>query len=284
MDNSNDTLIDRAVKKIRDSLYGNNSIQSNQSSVSQSAPQTQQQPPASNNDIHHSGLEQENEYTSVNWPFWVSKGMRRAHYYYPPDDPFFPQPGDDPEDFKYKILRKIGYDYARYPSDANVPVNANQVQQTVDPSQVHTDTDYKGGIFTPTYNMQGTPSPADTWANRSNVPTPPTRPTSGPAAASQPGFFSRLFSGDNYQSNNQLVAPKGSKNPTEINWGNSDSNADFFRASQALQKMDPNYVANNADDTFDNGHKRGGAVKEKKHDPLHHALSLISHILGHKHQ
>jgi hypothetical protein len=124
----------------------------------------------------------------------------------------------------------------------------------------------------------------DIWANRNNVPTPPTRPTSGPAAASQPGFFSRLFSGDNYQSNNQLVAPKGSKDPTEINWGNSDSNADFFRASQALQKMDPNYVANNADDTFDNGHKRGGAVKEKKHDPLHHALSLISHILGHKHQ
>jgi len=116
------------------------------------------------------------------------------------------------------------------------------------------------------------------------VPMPPTRPTSGPAAASQPGFFSRLFSGDNYQSNNQLVAPKGSKDPTDINWGNNDSAADFFRASQALQKMDPNYVANNADDTFDNGHKRGGAVKEKKHDPLHHALSLISHLLGHKHQ
>jgi hypothetical protein len=124
----------------------------------------------------------------------------------------------------------------------------------------------------------------DVWANRPNVPTPPTRPSSGPAAANQ-GFLSKLFSGNNYQSNNQLVAPKGSKEPSDINWGNGDSSADFFRASQALQKMNPNYVKQNADDTSDNGEKRGGAVKGKseKHDHLKHALLLISHLLGHKH-
>ena len=183
------------------------------------------------------------------------------------------------------------------PAPSNLPLMARTMpdltganMQPINPSSALptlTNTNY--GSLNPT-QYEGTgfstdKAPAakqDVWANRSNVPTPQTRPTSGPAAASQPGFFSRLFSGDNYQSNNQLVAPKGSKNPTEINWGNNDSNADFFRASQALQKMDPNYVANNADDTFDNGQKRGGAVKQKKEDPIHHALSLISHLVGHK--
>jgi len=183
------------------------------------------------------------------------------------------------------------------PAPSNLPLMARTMpdltganMQPINPSSALptlTNTNY--GSLNPT-QYEGTgfstdKAPAakqDVWANRSNVPTPPTRPTSGPAAASQPGFFSRLFSGDNYQSNNQLVAPKGSKDPTEINWGNSDSAADFLRASQALQKMDPNYVANNADDTFDNGQKRGGAVKQKKEDPIHHALSLISHLVGHK--
>lgn len=89
-----------------------------------------------------------------------------------------------------------------------------------------------------------------------------------------PGFFSKLFSGQNYQSNNQLVSPKGSTDPTDINWGSNDSNADFFRASQALQKMDPNYVANNADDTF----AQGGSVDEN-HPVVQRAMSLVRHFL-----
>jgi hypothetical protein len=89
-----------------------------------------------------------------------------------------------------------------------------------------------------------------------------------------PGFFSKLFNGGNYQSNNQLVAPKGSTDATDINWGSGDNSADFFRASQALNKMDPNYVANNADDTF----AQGGTVDEN-HPVVQRAMALVRHFL-----
>jgi len=113
------------------------------------------------------------------------------------------------------------------------------------------------------------------------VPMPPTRPTSGPAAPSS-NFFSKLFSGQDYQSSGggsqgNYAAPviaKGSTDPTDINWGSNDSNADFFRASQALQKMDPNYVANNADDTF----AQGGSV-DADHPVVQRAISLVRHFL-----
>jgi len=113
------------------------------------------------------------------------------------------------------------------------------------------------------------------------VPMPPTRPTSGPAAPSS-NFFSKLFSGQDYQSSGggsqgNYAAPviaKGSTDPTDINWGSNDSNADFFRASQALQKMDPNYVANNADDTF----AQGGSV-DADHPVVQRAMSLVRHFL-----
>jgi len=244
MDNSNDTLIDRAVKKIRDSLYGNNSIQSNQSLILPPAPAKPSSavvPSVASSD------------TSL-----VNNGNVNKL-------PLFLQ----------NQLDLTGSNMQPINQSSLLPTLTNPNYGSLNPTQ------YEGTGFS---TDQTPAAKQDVWANRKDVPTPPTRPSSGPAASSQPGFLSKLFSSDNYQSNNQLVSPKGSKDPTDINWGNNDSAADFFRASQALQKMDPNYVANNADDTFDNGHKRGGAVKEKKHDPLHHALSLISHLLGHKHQ
>jgi hypothetical protein len=56
--------------------------------------------------------------------------------------------------------------------------------------------------------------------------------------------------------------------------------ADFVRADQAMQKQQPTIVH---DESVDNGQKRGGAVKEKP-DHVHHALSIISHMLGHKYE
>lgn len=99
------------------------------------------------------------------------------------------------------------------------------------------------------------------------------------------GFFSKLFSGPSYQTTGgQTVQrqegpmPKGQSMPeTKLNWGNNDSNADFFRADQAmrdLQKSGEQFTGVQSE-------KRGGAVKDKP-DHVHHALSIISHILGHK--
>jgi hypothetical protein len=106
------------------------------------------------------------------------------------------------------------------------------------------------------------------------APSAPANNMQNQTPSTAPGFFSKLFSGQNYQSNNQLVSPKGSTDPTDINWGSNDSNADFFRASQALQKMDPNYVANNADDTF----AQGGSV-DADHPVVQRAMSLVRHFL-----
>jgi len=115
------------------------------------------------------------------------------------------------------------------------------------------------------------------------APAAPTAPTAHtPSPPPTTGFFSKIFSGQNYQSSGggsqgNYAAPviaKGSTDPTDINWGSNDSNADFFRASQALQKMDPNYVANNADDTF----AQGGSV-DADHPVVQRAISLVRHFL-----
>ena len=53
-------------------------------------------------------------------------------------------------------------------------------------------------------------------------------------------------------------------------YNQTGSAADFVRADQAMQK-----------EQASQGEKRGGAVKEKP-DHVHHALSIISHMLGHK--
>jgi hypothetical protein len=115
-------------------------------------------------------------------------------------------------------------------------------------------------------------------------------PSANQSAQSQ-SLFSKLFGGPAYQSNNQLVVPKGATSPSQINWGNNDSSADFFRADQAMRQMQKQQQqAQQSSDsglidlnTQPQGQKRGGAVKEPKQDPIHHALAIISHLLGHQH-
>jgi len=151
------------------------------------------------------------------------------------------------------------------------PVSSNALNREEDPY----------GIGSPNYNAamnreEAPPPKAQLQAQFSNPPLPPRRPDNL-GDDNKPGFFNRLFSGGDYQSNNALVAPKGSTSPSDINWGNQDSSADFFRASNALQKMDPNYVANNADDTY----KSGGAVDHNA--AVDRALGLIRNYIMHGH-
>lgn len=84
------------------------------------------------------------------------------------------------------------------------------------------------------------------------------------------GILSKIFSGGDYQSNNQLVSkPMGG---APINWGNSDNAADFFRADKAMM----------AQRQADEGMKRGGAANGKP-DSVHKALEIIHHLLTRSH-
>lgn len=88
------------------------------------------------------------------------------------------------------------------------------------------------------------------------APPPPPRPAAEPAGApmqfagGQPSvrqsFMQRLLGGPDYQSNNMPVVaqPQGQMQanpmtPQQINWGNPENAADFFRADRALQNLPP---------------------------------------------
>jgi len=88
--------------------------------------------------------------------------------------------------------------------------------------------------------------------------------TSGQAARPQAGGLANLFSGKDYQSKGGELRQDG-----RINWGDSDSAADFFRASKALQET-PDA----------SGMATGGAAKPHKDAALHKALDIIAHMLG----
>ena len=84
------------------------------------------------------------------------------------------------------------------------------------------------------------------------------------------GMLSRIFSGQDYQSNSRPVnEPMGG---APVNWGSSDSAADFFRADKALM----------AKRQEEEGRARGGAANAKP-DSLHKALEIIHHLLTRSH-
>ena len=119
-------------------------------------------------------------------------------------------------------------------------------------------------------------------AASASAPMPPTRPAE--LAREQPSILSRIFSGQDYQSNNELVnKPTGG---ASVNWGNSDSAADFFRASKALQQARPEMFQQGLDDS---GHARGGTVGQQgkgasgNNAALHKALEIIHHMLTQRH-
>lgn len=75
-----------------------------------------------------------------------------------------------------------------------------------------------------------------------SVAPPMPQPVVRPPAA--PGFLSRIFSGEDYQSNSMpvVMAPQGpdmtgAPLPQTVNWGDPENAADYFRAAAAAQRI-----------------------------------------------
>jgi len=132
-----------------------------------------------------------------------------------------------------------------------------------------------GSITGETYGMRA--MPRDVMPPRRPVMERDRTPidlTSGQQAAPS-NLLSKIFSGKDYQSNAELVnKPMGG---APVNWGSSDSAADFFRADKALREQRPEMFERQAE-------ARGGAPKPVsgnggKDAALHKALEIIHHLL-----
>lgn len=99
-----------------------------------------------------------------------------------------------------------------------------------------------GGQDSPRERLAMAPAPVP-------VPPPPA-PVGAPmqlasaAPSVRESFMQRLLSGPNYQSNNmpalmtpQGPTPSGAPMPQQVNWGDADDAADFFRAEQVARQM-----------------------------------------------
>jgi hypothetical protein len=144
-----------------------------------------------------------------------------------------------------------------------------------------------GSITGETYGVGAMPRnvmpprrPAEFTAARP-APMPPSRELQAQARAAQPseGILSKIFSGQDYQSANALSSDprtRGYSAPVvqdkRINWGDSDSAADFFRADKAMM----------AQRKGEEGFKSGGAANAKP-DSVHKALEIIHHLLTRGH-
>ena len=152
--------------------------------------------------------------------------------------------------------------------------------------------EYRGGAYTPgasddrtmRVNMPGL-FPADsapaarttaTAVNTAARPTPPlpmARPSDVPRGESA-SLMSRFFGGPEYQSTGQRVVKEGGQG---VEFGSSESPADFFRASRALKEQRPEMFERQAE-------ARGGAPKPVsggggKDAAMHKALEIIHHLL-----
>ena len=123
--------------------------------------------------------------------------------------------------------------------------------------------------------------------------------SSGVAAApSEPSgdggsFLSKIFSGKDYQSaGGPMFVKRGDEK--YLNWGDPESSADFFRASQAMARMSPEEQASlkgvsGRDVDYENrmaaskGKAEGGGVTggkaPTKEAMLHKALEIIHHLI-----
>jgi len=208
--------------------------------------------------------------------------------------PNFAGPAYDTGTQKFQRLHDIGDEYDRTPSPTMRSLLAQSEGPSGQPAEVpapvaaagptiHNDTAYHGELFPPTYNMQGnalnvaraSATPKQETSNDAvqmktlqnqpgGAPQPISRPTD-----SGPGFFSKLF--------NQPSGPTDSKSLWDA-YNKSGSASDFVRASDAMKAEKALSGSSDQDQDF----KRGGTVKDKKEDPIHHALSLISHLVGHR--
>jgi hypothetical protein len=121
--------------------------------------------------------------------------------------------------------------------------------------------------------------------NRGPASTGSTPSVSASAPAEQ-SLMGRLFSGPDYQSNNQAVVSRpqgpmadGSPQRTMLNFGDSDNAADFFRADKAMQELQRNKedFVGMASGGAANG--SNGKASNGRDAALHKALEIIHHMM-----
>jgi hypothetical protein len=118
------------------------------------------------------------------------------------------------------------------------------------------------------------------------MPLPVRRPAAlDQQPAPEQGLLSRIFSGQDYQSSNALASDPRLAGYSarvvqdgNVNWGDRDSAADFFRADKAM--MAQREAAKK--DEEDTGKAKGGAVAGKD-AAIHKALEIIHHLLTRGH-
>jgi hypothetical protein len=111
-----------------------------------------------------------------------------------------------------------------------------------------------------------------------------------PAAPAGGGsFLDKIFSGKDYQSSGGLLQQKQDGNRV-LNWGDSDSAADFFRADamkRRLEDQQQQFTGRSGSDIdYENrmageGKARGGAAEQRpsKEAMLHKSLEIIHHMI-----
>lgn len=130
---------------------------------------------------------------------------------------------------------------------------------------------------------QGQPTGSSAPAQQRSAPAAPSAPAGGGS------FFDKIFSGKDYQSSGGLLQQQRDGKPL-VNYGDSDSAADFFRASAAAQKLreaGTDFTGSSGSDieyrerTAPVSEKRGGAVGQKpsKEAMLHKSLEIIHHMI-----
>jgi hypothetical protein len=84
------------------------------------------------------------------------------------------------------------------------------------------------------YGGQDSPRERVAMASAPRAPTP----LASAAPSVRESFMQRLLSGPNYQSNSMPVVPQaGAQSVRDINWGDPENAADFFRAERALMGL-----------------------------------------------
>jgi hypothetical protein len=128
--------------------------------------------------------------------------------------------------------------------------------------------------------MQGPPMPPAVQIAKQRMAAAQATGEAAPAPMRRPdeGILSKIFSGQDYQSANALSEDPRTRSYSapvvqdkRINWGDSDSAADFFRADKAMM----------AQRQTEEGRARGGAAG--KPDSVHKALEIIHHLLTRGH-
>lgn len=117
-------------------------------------------------------------------------------------------------------------------------------------------------------------------------PAPARTAAPAPAQSDSGGILGKIFSGKDYQSSGGELQQKNAQGRDVLNWGDSDSSADFFRAAareKQLRDSGADYTGSSGSDLDQSaqGRAAGGKVDNKpsKEAMLHKALEIIHHMI-----